>query len=269
VGQSAISDQGQIFNRDIIRVDYYSSKELIPFKATLGSQEFLGRVFAHSGLFQSYVKCLSELPGQTQKFEKETGLVAVAAYCETAKYPDPSFSMVIEAFGVPERQLFSTTIPTFSAASNTEISQIVEAAKTVILGAGSHLAYYDSSHILYYSKKPVLVTISTLLSLSSIQQCAEQLPEVYSIFLKSGALSLTSLCLADGTAVAVSENSYSVREYLSYSTPQYSSYSDCMNDRQRVSNNFEASGGKLLGLLCDANNYSSRGFKVRLFYKGH
>ena len=266
IGQNTVTESGHSFAKDIVRVDYVADRELAPTRAVLGGQEFLGQIYEHSGLFLSYSACLGQLAAQKQNFERETGLTSVVGYCESdPEYNVPSYSLVVESFGVAKRHLYLLSDQRTSAEPSTLVS-LAEAK--VIIEAGGSIVFTDPTHIFYYNKTPVSVGASVISYFSSENQCTEQQQMAKSIYVNAGTPSVTVLCVNRGLMV-VSRYGYQVQEFTGRMTPLYSTYSDCMSDRARVIQNYTAMGDQPLGALCAQSLSSSNQFLVRVFYKGH
>jgi hypothetical protein len=264
---NAIVDNGHKYYRNIITVDYSADQEALPARARFSSRETFGDPLDGTGVFPKYADCLEAIPLEEQTFQNETQTRPAASYClPSFDSTFPGYSLVIEGFGKPVRKLFlysNERTVNYPSPVNNSISLLIQKG---ISEGGGHIVKVESNLIFYYSAEAFLISTLDIGGFSEAAQCEVQRGEALSIYTKRTLKSVSALCAGNNELIVVGTGTDGLYEDYSSNSPRYFSFSDCINDRERMVSNGNGTGRKVLGGICKPSTNYTGEFAVTLYY---
>ncbi len=253
---------------DIVVVNYSAEAEQTAYRASLTGAIFDGRVGGSSEPFASYQACSSILATQAASFTEQTGLDAVAAYCEASQYDvTEGFTLNLLGFGKPTVRLYSTLKNLVNADDVAPFTGYVAAA---IVNLGGVIAYQDAYRVFYFAKQALDIHIDSF-SIFANPMCEDQKSEVNNILLAAGRTNITVLCAPNSytsiSLTAVSAGYGSFDSDLGFNSPQYATYQECQLDRERLVSKTKSQRSDVLGALCTRSETGRNQFVLQFYTK--
>ena len=247
-GASATTDGNHPLN--IFVVTYMAEYLPRSFSVTLDPEVYWPKPSENTNdLYTDYNDCAADLPNQTARFEANTGLVAVAAYCE----PKDSFArttvtyrLKIESFGDPKTRLFD--FHNFRNFDELATNQV----RAMLTGAGASIVKEKDGEVFYYAVSPVNVSTNSFAAFENSEQCTAQISDAAAILEKLGAKQIVIRCapraeLGGVELNSVSDTGWAVSNDYGLRSPAYYSFGECMQDKPRY---LDERGSYALGGIC-------------------
>jgi hypothetical protein len=257
-------NDGTTYGVDTVVVSYLSTSQVQFYRANFTGQAFLDEPSAGTGLFDTYSACLAQLDKQQASFEAQTGLTAVATYCQHDTLGSKTFSLTVEGFGVPKAKLYEYTPA--AEALQSKSTQLLQAAQLAITTSGGQLTYVDDAHVFYYSKYSVPVTEMTLGEFKSVTECSVQLEDAKAALSTLKLDNGQALCTDDGNMEIVGAGITYANGRTEDRQDRYASFEDCMKDKVRVVQNATSAGGHIVAALCSLSEDVTNDYVIDLYY---
>ena len=205
------------------------------------------------GIYSSYEACLSDLGNRTREFETHSGAKPVAAFCSRARVND-SFILQVDGFGSPKKKL-----RTFDAAPGALLDAPRQQELQRFLTAhGASLVWMNFSRAFFYSKAPLDLNRSKMLSFQETALCTSQLEDARKIIRHVTKTQPFVHCLPSVNTIPGRVDLFAGWSgnpiYGSRMIPtRYLSATECLSDKTRVLKEIADQGQKPYGALCTRN----------------
>ncbi|HEX4923379.1 MAG TPA: hypothetical protein VFV50_04805 [Bdellovibrionales bacterium] len=265
-GEVAFVADGRSHKVYSLSVSYESLAPMIPHSAKFG-EGYAPSTGNGRGAYATYVECLGDLGAQRQKFEEQTRLTAVAAFCAPAAVGHPvTYVLQIDGFGKPAKSLFVYRHPFMSRPD----ARFDDAAGRLLAAGGAVLVRQSGEQRFYYSEYFVPVRRQIAGFFPSVDACMAQQPEIHAM-LESLSVHHFSGCVqgAKSTTLELIRLGHEmIGSDLGIGSPHYYSLEECMADRTRAKSAFAARNlnRPALAAICRVND-SRTGYAMELFYR--
>lgn len=251
-----------------ISLSYKAIQEFLPYSIFLG-REFLGTPEKSLGIYSSYSSCLADLEKYKSSYETMTGFSVVATTCEESLYSSQkNYSLRIDGFNADPKVTPINRLYAFDIKLQEVDETLKNEIMTLITIGGGKSVFIVNNTAFYYNQYPASVSYGSLGAFQP-SECAAQTEEIKRALAKAGSSRSIVRCSPD--AYFDKEDNLEVitalRNFPSYfpTRDMYYTFSECMEDRDRVIEQAESRDFSAVGAFCKRgleNRYEMNLFRV-------
>lgn len=243
-----------------ILITYKATREAWAYSALFGSMDFQSTPANTNGIYAKYSDCVAGLDAQATHYETETGLVAVAAFCQPSLMGD-TYTITVQGFGEPKRRLYVMK-SAMTGEVNPELSQSMD---HFLAGLDAHVVFRTETHYFYYRENYLELRQNMFGDFSNPAECAAQVATVSNIYTLGKSKQQIVACLPWGKKMAL--NGLADGVMLSYFSGDavYYSFDECMQDRSRVMQANTGYYSNPLGAICKEDYHAAGQYVMELY----
>jgi len=249
-----------------------------PQRLDFTSTDYPLNLISNSGRFREKADCIKSLPLQNEIFIQATGLNPVFSYCSSMELSvGKNWEIIITAKGTSKAKPELGSFIFFAKPLGITYEEIYNGLKSAMLKQGailSDLVFQFNSvmgtgegDVHYFWDKPLHFTMERVTKVPTYEACAQQAQEVKNFLGEKEKNLFTIYCgdrQFDGHDLHMGFIEKPLLEWPK-SVEKFSSFSECLANKEQVLKNYEGSALKeLLGGLC-SEDFQTRSYHVMLF----